>query len=113
LKDEIAQEIASELRLIREELQNLTMAVRSASRRNFENSYTGKSHKSYPRRTGNPTDVRHSKGISYSEVLNAASHEANGIKMLQRIRDNSQRQFVAFTNRVYQRLIGIGAAVAR
>jgi hypothetical protein len=30
LKDEIAQEIVSELRLIREELQNLTMAVRSA-----------------------------------------------------------------------------------
>jgi len=30
LKDEIAQEIVSELRLIWEELQNLTMAVRSA-----------------------------------------------------------------------------------
>ena len=31
LKDEIAHEIVSELRLIREELQNLTMAIRSAS----------------------------------------------------------------------------------
>jgi hypothetical protein len=40
------------------------------------------------------------KGISHSEVLNAVSHEANGIKMLQRTRDNTQRQFAAFTNRV-------------
>ena len=35
------------------------------------------------------------KGISHREVLNAASHEANGIKMLQRTRDSSQKQFVA------------------
>jgi hypothetical protein len=63
LKDQIAQEIVSELRLIREELQNLTMAVRSASTsRNSENSYTGKSHKFYPRRATNPTDVRHPQG---------------------------------------------------
>ena len=63
LKDEIAQEIVSELRLIREELQNLTMAVRSASTsRNSENSYTGKPPKFYPRRAANPPDVRHSQG---------------------------------------------------
>jgi hypothetical protein len=35
------------------------------------------------------------KGISHREVLNAASREANGIKMLQRTRDSSQKQFVA------------------
>jgi len=34
-------------------------------------------------------------GISHREVLNAASREANGIKMLQRTRDSSQKQFVA------------------
>ena len=63
LKDEIAQEIVSELRLIREELQNLTMAVRSASTsRNSENSYRGKPPKFYPRRAANPPDVRHSQG---------------------------------------------------
>ena len=32
------------------------------------------------------------KGISHREVLNAASREANGIKMLQRTRDSSQKQ---------------------
>ena len=63
LKDEIAQVIVSELRLIREELQNLTMAVRSASTsRNSENSYTGKPPKFYPRRAANPPDARHSQG---------------------------------------------------
>lgn len=40
------------------------------------------------------------KGISHREVPNAASREANGIKMLQRTRDNSQREFVAFTYQV-------------
>jgi hypothetical protein len=40
------------------------------------------------------------KGISHREVLNAASREANGIKMLQRTRDSSQKQFVASTNGV-------------
>ena len=40
------------------------------------------------------------KGISHREVLNAASREANGIKMLQRIRDSSQKQFVASTHRL-------------
>ena len=64
LKDEIAHEIVSELRLIREELQNLTMAIRSASTsRNSENSYTRKPPKFYPRRAANPPDVlRHSQG---------------------------------------------------
>ena len=38
------------------------------------------------------------KGISHREVLNAASREANGIKMLQRTRDSSQKQFVASTH---------------
>jgi hypothetical protein len=32
------------------------------------------------------------KGISHREVLNAASREANGIKMLQRTRHSSQKQ---------------------
>jgi hypothetical protein len=40
------------------------------------------------------------KDISHRQVRNAANREANGIKMLQRTRDNSQRQFVAFTYRV-------------
>jgi hypothetical protein len=63
LKDEIAQEIVSELRLIREELQNLTMAVRSASTSNHsENSYAGKSGKSYPKRAANPPEMSHSRG---------------------------------------------------
>ena len=63
LKDEIAQEIVSELRLIREELQNLTMAVRSASTsRISENSYRGNPPKFYPRRAANPPDVRPSQG---------------------------------------------------
>jgi len=35
------------------------------------------------------------KGISHREVLNAASREANGIKMPQRTRDSSQKQFAA------------------
>jgi hypothetical protein len=63
LKDEIAKEIISELRLIREELQNLTMAVRSASTsRSSENSYKGKPHKFYPRRSANPNDVHPTQG---------------------------------------------------
>jgi hypothetical protein len=37
------------------------------------------------------------KGISHSEVLNAASREANGIKTLQRTRHSSQKHFVAST----------------
>jgi len=47
MKDEIAQEIANELRLIREELQNLTMAVRSSNINNSKNLYAGKHPKSY------------------------------------------------------------------
>ena len=63
LKDEIAREIVGELRLIREELQNLTMAVRSVSTSsNSQNSHTGKSHKSYPRHSANSTDMSHSRG---------------------------------------------------
>src|SRR5215467_1766367 len=60
----LKDEIVSELRLIREELQNLTMAIRSASTsRNSENSYTRKPPKFYPRRAANPPDVlRHSQG---------------------------------------------------
>jgi hypothetical protein len=46
MKDEIAKEIADELRLIREELQNLTIAIRSKAS-NSENAYGGKSRKSY------------------------------------------------------------------
>jgi hypothetical protein len=45
------------------------------------------------------------KGISHREVPNVANREANGIKMFQRTRDNSQRQFVACTYRVGSFLI--------
>jgi len=47
MKDQIAQEIANELRLIREELLNLTMAVRSSNSSNSKNLYAGKHPKSY------------------------------------------------------------------
>lgn len=47
MKDEIAREIVDELRLIREELQNLTIAIRSKAG-NSENTFTGKARKSYP-----------------------------------------------------------------
>jgi hypothetical protein len=53
MKDEIAKEIVDELRLIREELQNLTMAIRAKSS-NSENSYAGKSRKSYQPRAPYP-----------------------------------------------------------
>jgi hypothetical protein len=53
MKDEIAKEIVDELRLIREELQNLTMAIRSKTG-SFENSYAGKSRKSYQPRAPYP-----------------------------------------------------------
>ena len=53
MKDEIAKEIVDELRLIREELQNLTMAIRSKAS-NSENAYGGKSRKSYQPRPPYP-----------------------------------------------------------
>jgi len=59
MKDEIAKEIVDELRLIREELQNLTMAVRSKAS-NSENAYGGKSRKSYQARPPYPRDPGHS-----------------------------------------------------
>jgi hypothetical protein len=55
MKDEIAKEIVDELRLIREELQNLTMAIRSKAS-NSENTYGGKSRKSYQWRAPHPRD---------------------------------------------------------
>ena len=55
MKDEIAKEIIDALRLIREELQNLTMAIRSKTS-NSENSYAGKSRKSYQARASYPRD---------------------------------------------------------
>jgi hypothetical protein len=55
MKDEIAKEIVDELRLIREELQNLTMALRSKTG-NSENSYAGESRKSYQPRAPYPRD---------------------------------------------------------
>jgi hypothetical protein len=55
MRDEIAKEIADELRLIREELQNLTMAIRSRAS-NSENSYAGKSRKPYQPRAPHPPD---------------------------------------------------------
>ena len=94
MKDEIAQEIVSELRLIREELQNLTMAVRSLTRAEIPKIRIEGNHLNSTR------DVLRIrlmcatlKGISHQrKVLNAASREANGIKMLQRTRDSSQKQ---------------------
>jgi hypothetical protein len=53
MKDEIAKEIVDELRLIREELQNLTMAIRSKVS-NSENTYSDKSRKSYQPRPPYP-----------------------------------------------------------
>jgi hypothetical protein len=53
MRDELAKEIVDELRLIREELQNLTMAVRSRTS-NSENSYAGKPRKSYQPRAPFP-----------------------------------------------------------
>ena len=52
MTDEIAKEIVNELRLIREELQNLTMAIWSKAS-NFEN-YAGKSRKSIQPRAPYP-----------------------------------------------------------
>ena len=59
MKDEIAKEIVDELRLIREELQNLTMAIRSKTN-NSENSYAGKSRKFYQPRVPYPPGPGHS-----------------------------------------------------
>jgi hypothetical protein len=53
MKDEIAKQIVDELRLIREELQNLTMAIRSKAS-NSENSYADKSRKPYQPRAPYP-----------------------------------------------------------
>jgi hypothetical protein len=53
MKDETAKEIVDELRLIREELQNLTMAIRSKVS-NSETAYGEKSHKSYQPRPPYP-----------------------------------------------------------
>jgi hypothetical protein len=71
MRDEMAKEIVDELRLIREELQNLTMAIRSKAS-NYENSYAGKSRKSYQPRTPYPPDRGHSgvkphKNVSSTE----------------------------------------------
>jgi hypothetical protein len=55
MKDEIAYDIAKELRLIREELQRLTSAVRSVTSRS-QNS--NKSEKSYQGRTSLPSEPR-------------------------------------------------------
>jgi hypothetical protein len=55
MKDEIAHEIATELRLIREELQKLTGAIKSSTNRSG-NSYTGNSRKSYQARAPLPPE---------------------------------------------------------
>src|ERR1700720_2266505 len=53
MKDEIAHDIAKELRLIREELQKLTSAVKSIASRPQNSNKTGKS---YQGRTSLPSD---------------------------------------------------------
>jgi hypothetical protein len=60
MKDEIAKEIVAELRLIHEELQNLTMAVRSKASTS-ENSYAGNSRKSYQPRAPYPPNPEQSR----------------------------------------------------
>jgi len=55
MKDEIAKEIVDKLRLIREELQDLTMATRSKNS-NSENAYAFKPRKSYQGRDPYPRD---------------------------------------------------------
>jgi hypothetical protein len=55
MKDEIAREIADELRLIRVELQKLTSVVKSSTNRSG-NFYSGKSGKSYQGRGAFPTE---------------------------------------------------------
>lgn len=55
MKDEIAREIVDELRLIREELQKLTIAVKSSPNQSG-NFYPGKSGKSYQGRAAFPTE---------------------------------------------------------
>jgi hypothetical protein len=68
MRDEIAKEIVDELRLIREELQNLTMAIRSKTS-NSENSYAGKSRKSYQARVPYPRDPGQSGAKPHRKVL--------------------------------------------
>jgi hypothetical protein len=66
MKDEIAQAIANELRLIREELQKLTGAIKSIDNRSG-NSYAGNSRKSYqarapfPPESGQPGGPKHQR----------------------------------------------------
>jgi hypothetical protein len=67
MKDEVAKEIVDELRLIREELQNLTMAVRSKTI-NSGNSYADKSRKSYQPRAPYPPDRGHSGAKPHRNV---------------------------------------------
>jgi len=55
MKDEIAQVIATELRLIREELQKLTGAIKSSADRSG-NSSPGNSRKSYQGRSPFPPE---------------------------------------------------------
>jgi hypothetical protein len=67
MKDEIAKEIVDELRLIREELQNLTMAIRSKTS-NSENSYAGKSRKPYQARAPYQRDAGQSGAKPHRNV---------------------------------------------
>src|ERR1700680_866600 len=55
MKDEIAHDIAKELRLIREELQRLTSAVKSVASRSQDSNKSGKS---YQGRTSLPSEHR-------------------------------------------------------
>jgi hypothetical protein len=71
MKDEIAKEILDELRLIREELQNLTMAIR-AKRSNSEHDYGGKSRKSYQARPPYPRDPGQSEAKPNKNVRSGA-----------------------------------------
>jgi hypothetical protein len=67
MKDEIAKEIVDELRLIREEVQNLTMAIRSKTS-SSGNSYAGKSRKSYQPRAPYPPAAGHSGAKPHRNV---------------------------------------------
>jgi hypothetical protein len=54
MKDEIAQDIAKELRLIREELQKLTSAIKFIAGRSQNSNKSGKSYQGRPSLASEP-----------------------------------------------------------
>jgi hypothetical protein len=79
MNDEIAREIVDELRLIREELQNLTMAIRSKAS-NPDNTFGGKA-RSPIRRDLHSSAILVTPEGSRPGMYARESHEATGIKL--------------------------------